>query len=53
MCIARLKKGQLPVCVTSCPTGATQLTTIDEVTTSARETSASMLAEVIRAKQQK
>jgi len=53
MCIGRLEKGQLPVCVTSCPTGATQLTTIDEVTTGARETSASMLAEVIKAKQQK
>ena len=53
MCIARLKKGEFPVCVTSCPTGATQLTTIDEVTTRARETSASVLAEVFKAKQQK
>ena len=53
MCIARLRKGELPVCVTSCPTGATQLTTIDEIATKARETSASMLAEVIKAKQQK
>ena len=53
MCIARLKKGELPVCVTSCPTGATQLTTLDEVTTRARETSASVLAEVFKAKQQK
>ncbi|MHC4542967.1 MAG: response regulator [Planctomycetota bacterium] len=53
MCIARLKKGQLPVCVTSCPTEATQLTTLDEVTTRARETSASVLAEVLKAKQQK
>jgi Fe-S-cluster-containing dehydrogenase component len=52
MCIARLKKDQLPVCVTSCPTGATQLTTLDEVTTRARETSASVLAEVFKAKQQ-
>jgi carbon-monoxide dehydrogenase iron sulfur subunit len=53
MCIVRLKKGQLPVCVTSCPTGATQLTTLDEVTTRARETGASVLAEVFKAKQQK
>jgi Fe-S-cluster-containing dehydrogenase component len=52
MCIARLKKGELPVCVTSCPTEATRLTTLDEVTTRARETSASVLAEVFRAKQQ-
>jgi Fe-S-cluster-containing dehydrogenase component len=51
MCIARLEKGQLPVCVTSCPTGATQLTTLDEVTTRARETSASALAEVFKANQ--
>jgi carbon-monoxide dehydrogenase iron sulfur subunit len=53
MCIARLKKGELPVCVTSCPTEATQLTTLDEVTTRARETSASALAKVFKAKQQK
>jgi len=33
MCIARLQKGRLPVCVTSCPTGAIQLTTLCEVTT--------------------
>ena len=53
MCISRLKKGQLPVCVTSCPTGATQLTTLDEVTTRARETSASVMTEVLKPKQQK
>jgi len=53
MCIARLEKGQLPVCVTSCPTGATQLTTLDEVTIRARETGASMIAEATKAKQQK
>ena len=50
MCIAKLK-GQLPVCVTSCPTGATQLTTLDEVTTRARETSDSVPTEVFKAKQ--
>jgi Fe-S-cluster-containing dehydrogenase component len=50
MCIARLKEGQLPVCVSSCPTGATQLTTLDEVTTRARETSVSALAEVFKSK---
>ena len=52
MCIARLKKGQLPVCVASCPTGATQLTTLDEVTNKARQFSASVLAEASKAKQQ-
>lgn len=53
MCIARLKKGQLPVCVTSCPTEATQLTTLDEVTARARHTSASDLADAAKAKEQK
>ncbi|TKJ33069.1 MAG: hypothetical protein CEE38_21560 [Planctomycetes bacterium B3_Pla] len=52
MCIARLKEGQWPVCVASCPTGATQLTTLDEVTTRARQTSASVLAEVLKARPQ-
>jgi Fe-S-cluster-containing dehydrogenase component/CheY-like chemotaxis protein len=52
MCIARLQKGQLPVCVTSCPTGATQLTTLDEVTNKARQFSASVLAEASKAKEQ-
>jgi Fe-S-cluster-containing dehydrogenase component len=52
MCIARLKKGQLPVCVTSCPTGATQLTTLDEITKKARQFSASILAEASKARQQ-
>ena len=41
MCIARLKKGQLPVCVTSCPAGAMQLKTLDEVNTRERENSVS------------
>jgi len=41
MCIARLKKGQLPVCVTSCPAGAMQLKTLDEVSTRERENSIS------------
>jgi len=51
MCISRLKKGQLPVCVTSCPTQATQLTTLDEVTAKARHASASDLAAAARAKE--
>jgi len=51
MCIARLKKGQLPVCVTSCPTGATQLTTLDEVTAKARKAGASNLVEASKAKE--
>jgi carbon-monoxide dehydrogenase iron sulfur subunit len=53
MCITRLKKGQLPVCVASCPTGATQLTTLDEVTAKARHTSASDLADAAKVKEQK
>jgi Fe-S-cluster-containing dehydrogenase component/CheY-like chemotaxis protein len=53
MCIERLKKGQLPVCVTSCPTEATQLTTLDELTSSAREASASVLAKAFKAKENK
>ncbi len=52
MCIARLQKSQLPVCVTSCPTGAIQLTTLDEVITKARETRATVPTEVFKAKQQ-
>ena len=52
MCIARLKKGELPVCVASCPTGALQLTILDEATARKREAGAHALAESLRNKQQ-
>ena len=52
MCIARLKKGELPVCVSSCPTGATQLTTVEDLTTKARETTAFLLAGATKREQQ-
>lgn len=52
MCIAKLKKGELPVCVTSCPTGATQLASVDEATARAREMGASLLIEASKIKQE-
>lgn len=53
MCIAKLKKGQLPVCVTSCPTEATQLTTVDEAADKSRKMSASLLADLFSGKNSK
>jgi len=52
MCIARLKKGELPVCVSSCPTEAIQLATLEEVSAKSRENSAYLLAEAFKTKQQ-
>ena len=52
MCIERLEKGELPVCVASCPTGATQLTTLDEVAAKARKMGASLLVEASKVKQE-
>lgn len=52
MCIERLEKGELPVCVASCPTEATQLTTLDEVATKARKMGASLLVEASKVKQE-
>ena len=52
MCIERLEKGELPVCVASCPTGATQLTTLDEVAIKARKMGASLLVEASKVKQE-
>jgi Fe-S-cluster-containing dehydrogenase component/CheY-like chemotaxis protein len=44
ICIARLKTGQLPICVTSCPAGAMRLRSLDEVTNRARRFSGSIQA---------
>jgi len=52
MCIAKLQKGQLPICVTSCPAGAIKMTTLYEVITSGRESRASVSTEMFKAKQQ-
>jgi Fe-S-cluster-containing dehydrogenase component len=52
MCIERLEKGELPVCVASCPTEATQLTTLDEIATKARKMGASLLVEASKVKQE-
>lgn len=51
MCIERLEKGELPVCVASCPMEAIQLTTLDEIATKAREMGASLLVEASKVKQ--
>ena len=40
LCIDRLKRGELPVCVTSCPSGALELKTVEEVQAEARKRAA-------------
>lgn len=45
LCIDRLKKGKLPVCVTSCPSGALELKTVEEVSAEARERAAKAIVE--------
>jgi len=40
LCIDRLKVGEVPVCVASCPSGALVLTTLDEVQADARQRAA-------------
>ena len=52
MCIARLEKGELPVCVEACPQQALKCVSVEELTESKRQKAAKQIVEESSAKNQ-